>query len=415
MQDNLYNLAFERSVLSSILYEPKLFEELVVPLYAEDFYLPAHADIFDAMVSLVKRNMPIDEEFIKKELIRLKAFDEQVMLEIMSANPISNITAYVEEIKEKSNLRSLLNLTTTIKQHVVENGSTFNETLAAIELQLQSYQERSGLGMPKTMAQAILDYDNMEEPPKIATGINKVDNGLCGGIENAQLVHVGGEKNIGKTTLLKQILYNTSAGFDSLFFSFEMPAWKMAKLTKRMTGPANLSRYRIIDTQMMKSRDVMDVARMIRMMWRKHRIRFVLIDSKMKLTHKTFKGNSDSDRKGDIDAILNAVVQETGIVVMMIVQLTKEDIKSGSMSSYGSGLSDYEADMQIMLHRPKDHDGSVEMKITKNRQDIQHEPIKLWLDTKELKFTDTRVVETSYTVQRDYNEPDGETVEITVL
>ena len=418
MQDNLYNIAFERAVLSSILFEPKQFETLGQAIYPEDFYLPAHQIIFTAMINLTKRNMPIDEEFIKKELLKENAFDEQVMLEILSANPISNINAYIDEIKEKANLRSLLNLTNLIKKNILEDGSTFEETLAAIELQLQSYQDKSGIGTPITMAQAISDYEKMTEPPKLETGIPKLDDMLCGGIEPAQLVHVGGEKNVGKTTLLKQILYNTSAGFDSLFFSFEMPAWKMAKYTKKMTGAANLNRYRIIDTQMMKSRDVMDVARMIRAMHRKHRIRFVLIDSKMKLTHKTFKGNSDSDRKGDIDAILSAVVQETGVDIMMIVQLSKEDIRNNSMSSYGSGLSDYEADMQIMMYHTKENDGSIEVKVTKNRQEVQYEPVKLWLDKEELKFKDTRVVETLYTVLPQYgkgNNNNDDKVEVVVI
>jgi hypothetical protein len=190
-----------------------------------------------------------------------------------------------------------------------------------------------------------------------------------------------------------------------------MPAWKMAKYTKRMSGPANLNRYRIIDTQMMKSRDVMDVARMIRMMVRKHSVRFVLIDSKMKLTHKTFRGNSDSDRKGDIDAVLNSVVQETGITLMMITQLKKDDIEKGTMSNYGSGLSDYEADMQIMLYHSKDGDGSVEAKVTKERQEVLHEPAKLWLNKEELKFEDTRNVEIAYCV----GGVDENKVEVVVL
>ncbi|SFV66755.1 hypothetical protein MNB_SM-5-606 [hydrothermal vent metagenome] len=117
----------------------------------------------------------------------------------------------------------------------------------------------------------------------------------------------------------------------------------------------------------------------------------------MKLTHKTFKGSNDSDKKGDIDAILNAAVQETGIVLLMIVQLSKSDIQNGSMSSYGSGLSDYEADMQLMMYHSKDNDNAVELKVSKNRQEVNHEPIKLWLNTDELRFVDTRMVETVYT------------------
>ena len=403
-----YNLAFEQTVLSSAInaFTPDESDAILSQLKAELFYLPAHQNIYNAINTLQRENKPIDEEFIKSTLEKDKLFDEQVMLEVLIKNPASDVTQYVYELKELSRKRTLHAITNKIKNLLIEENATADSVQAMIELELQDLESNSGIGSPITMQQAIYEYEHMQEPPKIQTGIRKLDEMLCGGIEPAQLVHIGGEKNVGKTTIMKQILYNTSSGFDSLFFSFEMPAWKMAKYTKQMKGASDLNRYRIIDTQMMKSRDVMDVARMIRMQHRKNNIRFVLIDSKMKLTHKTFQGSSDSDRKGDIDAILNAVVQETGIVLIMIVQLSKNDIKEGSMSSYGSGLSDYEADMQLMMYRSKDNDNAVELKVSKNRQEVEHEPIKLWLDTQEMKFTDMRVVETEYTTipQNDTNQ-----------
>ena len=136
MQDNLYNLAFERSVLSSIIFEPSQFDELSVTLKKSDFYLPAHQDIFASMLTLLQKDQPIDEEFIKKELIKAKKFDEQVLLEILSANPISNTTAYVAEIKDKSLKRNLLTLTTEIKRVTVEEELPSAEVVDIVEKKL---------------------------------------------------------------------------------------------------------------------------------------------------------------------------------------------------------------------------------------------------------------------------------------
>ena len=395
----MHNIAFEQTILSSVInsFEVDEREAMLLQLSADLFYLPAHQDIYYAINSLARENKTIDEEFIKSVLVREKLFDDKALIEVLVATPMRNIEPYVQELKDLSRKRKLNAIRLEIQKMLQDGSFDADAIQAVIEKQLQDMEESGGIAMPITMQQAIYEYEHMKEPPKIQTGIKQLDDMLCGGIEPAQLVHVGGEKNVGKTTLLKQILFNTSSGFDSLFFSFEMPAWKMAKYTKRMKGECNLERYRIIDTQMMRSTDVMDVARMIRIIHRKHNIRFVLIDSKMKLTHKTFKGSNESDKKGDIDAVLNAVVQETGIVLMMIVQLSKNDISNGSMSTYGSGLSDYEADMQLMMYHSKDSDGSVEIKVKKNRQEVRHDPIKLWLDQDELKFTGVRVVETVYT------------------
>ena len=136
MQDNLYNLAFERSILSSIIFEPSQFDELSVLLKVEDFYLPAHQDIFKAMLTLLQKDQPIDEEFIKKELIAMKKFDEQVLLEILAANPIANTKAYVDEIKDKSLKRHLLTLTTEIKRVTVEEELPSAEVVDIVEKKL---------------------------------------------------------------------------------------------------------------------------------------------------------------------------------------------------------------------------------------------------------------------------------------
>jgi replicative DNA helicase len=415
MDEKLYNPAFERSILSSVLMSctPEETDGFLGQISEDLFYIPAHQNIFSSMRALYRSRKPIDEEFLKMELGT--DFDETVMLDVISTNPISNITPYVTVLKDYSRKRKLLQISTQLSRMIIEDSASADDAYAFLDSELVAMEEQSGVGLPITMNEAIQRYKNMTIPPKISTGIRKIDEMLCGGFESTQLVHVGGEKNVGKTTLLKQILFNTSAGFDTLFFSFEMPAWKMAKYTNRLTGQSNLDRYHIVDTEMMKSTDVLDVVRMMRMWHRRHGIRFVLIDSKMKLTHKTYKGN-ETERRGDIDAILNRVVQELGLVLMMITQLRKDDVEKGVMSNYGSGLSDYEADMQLMMYHAKDGSSAVEIKVTKNRQEVQHEPVRLFLDKEQMKFDDARTYTVQYeSVQESSGGVNEDKVEVVVL
>jgi len=115
MNYDLCNLAFERSILSSIVFKPQQFDELSATLKKDDFYLPTHQDIFATMLLLLQKDQPIDEEFIKKELVKVKKFNEQVMLEILSANPISNVQAYIKEIKDLSLNRQIRQTTLQIQ------------------------------------------------------------------------------------------------------------------------------------------------------------------------------------------------------------------------------------------------------------------------------------------------------------
>lgn len=394
MNDNLYNLAFERSILSSIIFDPIIFEELGVILNPDDFYLPSHSSIFLSMSILTQADKPIDEEFIKKELIRLNAFDESVMLEILSANPISNIKAYVDEILDKSKSRKLLAIANAIKKIVIEDNGTSAEAIAEIETQLLKMDSSSDIDMPIDMNMAINQFNTMTPPPLIKTGLRAIDTMLCGGIESAQLIHIGGESNVGKTLFTKQILKNIADHHKTLFFSFEMPKWKIAK--QLANSNFNRKNYFITDSQMMGN-DISDVSRMIKRMKRKQDIRFVVIDSKMKLTHNHYKGNSSVEKTGEIDAILARLCQELDIVILMITQLSKEDQRNGTMSGYNSGLSDYEADMKLLISfvdGPNDKRRKIQVK--KNRQDVSFEPVTLTLDTNTLEFMSVNVVETIY-------------------
>jgi len=233
MQDNLYNLAFERSILSSIVFEPSQFDELSTALKVDDFYLPAHQDIFNAMMLLLQKDQPIDEEFIKKELIKIKKFDEQVMLEILSANPISNTQAYVNEIKDKSLKRHLLTLTTEIKRVTVEEELPSAEVVDIVEKKLyeitQDNQTSDFKDAPK------MTFDTMEYIKEmkargnsvlvgVDTGFHEL-NKMTTGFGKGDLVIIAARPAMGKTSfILNTVNSLIMQGKGVAFFSLEMPA-----------------------------------------------------------------------------------------------------------------------------------------------------------------------------------------------
>ena len=143
MQETLYNLNIERSILSSIIFDPEQFYELSNIIKKEDFYLPSHQDIYEAMQKLASKDEPIDEEFIKKELVRAKKFDENALLEVLATNPISNTKAYIEELKDKALKRHLLTLTTEIKKVTIEEDLPSNEVIDIVEKKLYDITQQN--------------------------------------------------------------------------------------------------------------------------------------------------------------------------------------------------------------------------------------------------------------------------------
>lgn len=141
MRDNvredveIYNLSFERSVLSSFIFDPINFESNSKELSAEHFYLSAHQDVYNAMINLSASDKPIDEEFLRSELNRVGRFDERAMVEILTANPISNIAPYLQELSKYKDRRTLLGLSTQFKKAAETEDpiSAAKELIVALE------------------------------------------------------------------------------------------------------------------------------------------------------------------------------------------------------------------------------------------------------------------------------------------
>lgn len=364
MQDNLYNLAFERTLLCSIIFEPQIFEELSPPIKVNDFYLPTHQAIYEAIQILDTKNLPIDEEFIKKELIKLKMFDEQVMLEILVANPVANINAYCEEIKEKSKQRELLNLTTAIKRSIVEDMDSADETINKALKQIKQIEDNDSTGYEtQNLSEAIKEFESMPKKPKYETGISAIDTHFNGGLELAQLVMVGGEKGVGKTAFLLQFLYNVSMGFKCAFLSYEMPKWKIAsraRLAKLQDTQKN--NMFILD----KGRDITQIEKSVKTL-AKSGFKFFTIDSLMKISNKHFVGKRN-EQISDITDRLSKLCIELDIIIILIVQVSKEDLKSGYMAVKGSGDADYDSDIMFFIKKDKENEKKRIFICEKNRQ-----------------------------------------------
>ena len=143
MSENMYNLNIERAVLSAIIFDPQIFEEIASKLEAHDFYLSFHQHVFVGMEDLSREDKPIDEEFLKTKLKATNNYNEVALLDIMTANAISNTHAYIEEIKSRSTKRALATLATTIKKVTIEDDLPTDEIMNLVEKKLYEITQNS--------------------------------------------------------------------------------------------------------------------------------------------------------------------------------------------------------------------------------------------------------------------------------
>src|SRR4029078_3606932 len=63
-----HNLEAEKSVLGAVFIKPAAFDEVATTLAVDDFFLPAHREIFDTLLSIDKRRQAIDVIAVADEL-----------------------------------------------------------------------------------------------------------------------------------------------------------------------------------------------------------------------------------------------------------------------------------------------------------------------------------------------------------
>ncbi|MDR0579920.1 MAG: replicative DNA helicase [Campylobacteraceae bacterium] len=231
--DNLHNINMERSILSSIIFNPMLFEEVSSRLNPIDFYLPAHRYIFSAMLECERDDLPIDEEFLKKTLNQNGTFDENAMLDILSTNWIPNVGAYVQEIKEKSIKRQLIALTGDINDVAIEKDLPAREVVDIVQQKLYQITQESGekeFRESPEMTHSAIEYikEMKSRGNSLITGIDTGFhdlNRLTTGFNNGDFIIIAARPAMGKTAFCLNIAGHCLDNNKGVaIFSLEMPA-----------------------------------------------------------------------------------------------------------------------------------------------------------------------------------------------
>jgi replicative DNA helicase len=231
--EKLYNLNIERAVLSSIIFDPQTYEDIASKLNPQDFYLPFHQYLFEAMEELSREEKPIDEEFLKSKLDSKGKFDEAAMLDILSANPISNTNAYISEIKAKSSKRALASLATEIKKVTIEDDLPAEDVMNLVEKKLYEITQnnvnedfRDSKNITLSMLEEINRLKALGNSKLIGvdTGFHNL-NDKTSGFGKGDLVIIAARPAMGKTAVVLNMALRAIERDEGVaFFSLEMPA-----------------------------------------------------------------------------------------------------------------------------------------------------------------------------------------------
>lgn len=217
-----YSIEAEQSVLGSVLLDKDLLIMVVDVLNKDDFYAEQNAEIYDAMLTLFKRNEPIDLVTIT-EVLKSRNLVEKtgglLYLTNLSTAPdfTENIMAYAKIVKDKSVLRKLINASTQTIQNCYDQELDVTEVLDKAErsvFDVAQQKDRRGLVPIDTVLMDSFEllqelYMRKDKLTGLTTGFTDLDRKL-GGLQKTDLILIAARPAMGKTAFSLNIAQNAA-------------------------------------------------------------------------------------------------------------------------------------------------------------------------------------------------------------
>jgi len=382
VNSNQYQANIEKAVLATILFDSEVLETIEPILKADMFYLRAYAEIYRVMIELYKKDHPVDEDFVLKNVDKSIA-NESSIIEVLSANGASNVEHYAKEIIENYRRRTLVSYANELKiQH--QDGKDSIIMLEDLAKKIDNLDHDTGGKSLNTVHDMEVYYENLPPLKKIPTGLMVADaaTALDGGIEQGQFVFISGKKETGKTYFATTIMENMAAdGVKCGFFSLEFGARQyIKKLHEKYPHKDNKRRVAISQNVYIdhETTDINDLERQIKKMVKKG-VEFIFIDSQLRVSNAGFKNATKAELLANVFSRIGLLCQKHDLIIAMVVQTSKSDHDAEEVSVKGCIDADHECGVWFHFLKHKDSETRTIL-LAKNKQNFKRRKVDVRFD-----------------------------------
>jgi len=249
----------ERAILGALLVDPRpeYLVRVIEFLNKEDFFLPAHRLIFEAISALYNGQSGIDLNTVSSWLSshrRLKSAGGMAYLsELTDQVPEKiNFEDYLQNVKQKSLLRNIIAVAQDMLAKSQEVQAEPDILLDHVEkelLHLKKETDRGGFIELATFIPEAMNYVNQIQKEGLTAGIKtgfiELDS-ITSGFHRGDLIIIAARPSMGKTAIGLNIAYNQAVKEKKrvAFFSIEMPKIQIVLRLLAMATRINMQALR---------------------------------------------------------------------------------------------------------------------------------------------------------------------------
>ncbi|ADD03573.1 replicative DNA helicase [Thermoanaerobacter mathranii subsp. mathranii str. A3] len=229
------NIEAEQSVLGSMLLSRDAIIDVSEILKAEDFYKESHKKLFDVMMEMFEKDIPVDLVTVVDELRKrnmLEAIGGIDYIASLSSNVITtaNVSYYAKLIKEKATLRRLIEASSEIMELSYE-GDDVETVLDIAEQKIFDIAQGRNTTNFSPIKDVLMNtfykieelYKNKGQLTGIPSGFPDLDLKTAG-FQPSDFILVAARPSMGKTSFALNIAQNAAllTGLPVAIFSLEM-------------------------------------------------------------------------------------------------------------------------------------------------------------------------------------------------
>ncbi len=250
------NVEAERSILGAILLDNAVCNQAIELLRRDDFFLDSHRRIFDKMVVLTERLMPIDLITLSDELRRAGEFEQiggaTYIASLIDGVPRTDtIEPYAKLVKQKSMLRRLISASQQIVSLAFEEEDDADVIIDKAEqliFQIAEDRVRQGFQYIGDVAHRRLEQiEQMAGRPEMITGVptgfTDFDR-MTSGLQRQELIVIAARPSMGKTALALNMAQYAAKNANVVgIFSLEMSAEQL--VSRLLCSEARVDAHRL--------------------------------------------------------------------------------------------------------------------------------------------------------------------------
>ena len=397
------NIEAEQSVLGAMLIKKEAITQAQEHLRPDDFYREAHRIVFETMLELAGDNEAVDlvtltEALRKKEMLEKVGGISFITALANYVPTAANIVYHAQIVKEKSELRHLIDAATEIASAAYEATDDVKDIMDDAEKKILAVAANQTGGAFEPIRNIVIDtvgrvetlYENQGGLTGISTGFRDLDRDTSG-LQKSDLILVAARPSMGKTAFTLNIAtYAALHGHTVAFFSLEMSKEQLVQRMLCSEGGIDSQRLRtgqledadwdrLINTADRISKasiyiddtagiNVMDLRSKARRLKAEHGLDLIVIDY-LQLMQGRARSSSDNRQQeiSEISRSLKALARELDVPVVALSQLSRSvesrTVKKPMLSDLReSGSLEQDADIVMFLYREDYYDQETERK-----------------------------------------------------